>query len=191
MDALTLLHTRNSSPRLIEPAPNAEQLEHILQAAFRAPDHARLKPWRFLMIEGDGREALGQLFVKAANQRAIVNQQPVLSAEDAVKLAAKPLRAPLIMVVIASPEEHYKVPESEQLLSAGCAAHGVLLAAHALGFAGVWRTGINAFDSTVYKGLGLEDNESIIGFIYLGTIDGAYKPLPEISSADFCKSWPA
>jgi nitroreductase len=189
MDALTLLHGRNSSPKLTTPAPDGQALESMLQAAMRVPDHARLRPWRFLTIDGDARQRLGELFVEATNQRLLATNQPALTAEEAAKLAAKPLRAPLIMVVIASVVEHHKVPQIEQLLSAGCAAHAILLAAHALGFAGVWRTGSNAFDATVNQGLGLKDNESISGFIYLGSVDGNYKPLPKLDAKDFCQPW--
>lgn len=189
MDALTLLHSRNSAPRLTTPAPDQEALECMLQAALRVPDHARLNPWRFLTIAGDSRQQLGQLFIEAANQKRLAANEPALTDEESAKLAAKPLRAPLILVVIARVEEHYKVPELEQLLSAGCAAYAILLAAHALGYAGMWRTGSNAFDATVKRGLGLKDNESIIGFIYLGTIDGNHKPLIKLDAKDFCQPW--
>lgn len=190
MDALTLLHGRNSVPKLTAPAPDGAALESLLQAALRVPDHARLRPWRFLTIAGDSRQQLGQLFIDAESQRRRADKQPSLSADEAIKLAAKPLRAPLIVVVIATVVEHHKVPDIEQLLSAGCAAHAILLAAHALGYAGVWRTGSNAFDTTVNLGLGLKANESITGFIYLGSVDGSYKPLPKLQVKDFCQSWP-
>lgn len=189
MDALNLLHTRNSAPRLTDPAPKGQELDQIVQAALRAPDHARLRPWRFLTVQGDARHALGDLFVRATTARKQLAGEPAVTADEATKLAAKPLRAPLIIVVIASPTEHPKVPEVEQVISAGCAAHGLLLAAHALGYAGVWRTGSNAFDATVNAGLGLKSHESIVGFIYLGTIEGDYKPLPELKTADYCHSW--
>ena len=189
MDAITLLHTRNSAPRLTEPAPTGKAFEAIMQAALRAPDHARLKPFRFLTVQGPHRNALGELFVRATNVRNGNKGEEPLSKVDAEKLARKPLRAPLIIVVVSSVVEHYKVPQVEQLISAGCAAHGVLLAAHAQGFGAIWRTGSNAFDQTVNDGLGLSENESIVGFIYVGTVDGSYKPLLPIEVDDYCEPW--
>ena len=190
MDALTLLHNRNSSPRLTEPAPEGAVLEAMFKAAARAPDHSRLRPWRFLSIKGEGRKQLGSLLVEATQLRHSKAGKPALTAEEVDKLAAKPLRAPLIVVVIAKVTEHPKVPAVEQILSAGCAAQGLLLAAHAQGFAGVWRTGTNAYDETVKAGLGLIDGEELIGFIYLGTVDGKYKTLRDASPDELCQQWP-
>lgn len=189
MDALSLLHSRNSAPKLREPAPAGEELENMFKAALRAPDHAWLRPWRFLTISGDSRHDLGQLFVKAAELRRQQAGEPAMTEEEITRLAAKPLRAPLIITVIASVKEHSKVPAVEQVISAGCAAHGLLLAAHAQGFAGVWRTGANAFDTTVMQGLGLQSNEDIVGFLYLGTVDGSYKTLRELNIDDYNQSW--
>ncbi|MCP3906844.1 MAG: nitroreductase [Oceanicoccus sp.] len=189
MDALTLLHSRNSAPRLREPAPEGEALENMFKAALRAPDHAWLRPWRFLTITGDSRHELGQLFVTATQQRREQAGEPAMTAEEITKLTAKPLRAPLIITVIASIKEHPKVPAVEQVISAGCAAHGLLLAAHAQGFAGVWRTGSNVADPTVMQGLGLQPHEEIIGFLYFGTVDGNYKTLRELTVDDYKQSW--
>lgn len=191
MDAITLLHTRNSSAKLTEPAPQGDALNNILQAALRAPDHARLRPWRFLMIEGAARNDLGALFVEAASRRCENIGEAAMSNEQLEKIAAKALRAPLIVVVIATIKQHPKVPAIEQVLSAGCAAHGILLAAHALGFAGIWRTGANAFDKTVMQGLGLADNEQIVSFIYLGSAAGKSKPVSELSVSEFYQPWSA
>lgn len=188
MDAIQLLHTRNSVSVLTEPGPRREDMDTIMAAALRAPDHARLRPWRFLTIEGEARSALGQLFVDAENQHRAKAGEAPMDAEASAKLAAKPLRAPLIVVVIASPVDHPKVPEVEQLLSAGCAAHGVLLAAHALGFGAIWRTGSKAYDEAVKRGLGLAEHEQLVGYLYLGTAAG-YKSLPTMHSGDFVKPW--
>ncbi|MGB1142466.1 MAG: nitroreductase family protein, partial [Halioglobus sp.] len=105
------------------------------------------------------------------------------------KARAAPLRAPLLVVPIVRLSEHPKVPHVEQRLSAGCAAQGLLLAAEALGFAGIWRTGDAAFDRNVMSGLGLSDSEEIIGFLYLGTRDGARKGLPEVSTTEHVAHW--
>lgn len=188
MEAITLLQTRNSVAALTEPGPSIEQINIMLSAAVRAPDHARLRPWRFLTISGDDRHALGQLFVDATQLRLKDGGEPPLDEAGCARLAAKPLRAPLILVVIATLTEHPKVPPVEQVLSAGCAAHGILLAAHALGFGAIWRTGANAFDATVERGLGLDAGEQIVGYLYLGTPVG-YKPLPDVDVTDFCQPW--
>lgn len=184
MDALTLLHSRNSAPKLTTPAPSGKVLEGILSAALRAPDHARLRPWRFMLIEGDARHQLGDLFARAAKQR-----DPQLSEAGINKSQNHPLRAPLLIVVIASIQAHPKVPRDEQLLSAGCAAHSILLAAHAEGFAGIWRTGINAIDPVVKAGLGLAEHEELVGYLYVGSIDGKYKPLDDLLLEDFVSHW--
>ena len=167
------------------PAPAGESLELILQAAMRAPDHARLRPWRFLLLEGEAREKLGALYAEAA-----ALESTDVSAAALNKLRQQPLRAPLLVVIIASITEHPKVPREEQLISAGCAAHSMLLAAQAQGFGGIWRTGANAYNAHVKTGLGLADNEEIVGFLYLGSLNGSVKSLPQMSSADFCRHWP-
>lgn len=190
MEALTLLHHRNSAPRLTEPAPEGEALDAMFTAALRAPDHFWLSPWRFLTIKGDARNALGDLLVKATQLRKKFVGEPALTPEEVDKLAAKTLRAPLIIVVVAAIKEHPKVPAVEQLVSASCAAHALLLAAHAQGYAGVWRTGTNAYDDTVKRGLGLVSGEELVGFLYVGTIDGRYKKLRDLRTEDYCQSWP-
>ncbi|MEH6551943.1 MAG: nitroreductase family protein [Pseudomonadales bacterium] len=183
MDAIEALLTRNSAPRLTEPAPKGHDLELMFQAALRAPDHAWLKPWRFLTIEGDARLKLADLMV---NIRLASGS---LSEEDETKLRSKALRAPLIVVVIADTREHPKVPILEQHISAGCAAHSMLIAAHALGYAGVWRTGGLAFDRQFAQGLGLTEAQHIVGFLYLGTREGEPKSLPKRVINDFVKEW--
>ena len=184
MDAIDNLLTRNSSPKLVEPTPSEHDLHTIYQAALRAPDHARLAPWRFLQIQGVARQHLGELFVQASEKKS-----EDLTESDKNKIKQKPLRAPLIIVAIADIQENPKVPEVEQLLSVGAAVQNILLAAHALGFAGIWRTGSMAFDATVKKGLGLSVSEQIVGFIYVGTREGKQKSLPQYQPSDFVSDW--
>lgn len=184
MDALDLLMGRASVTRLVEPGPSAEQLDLLFRAAMRAPDHAQLRPWRFLTVAGEARQQLGELFAGALQQR-----QPEASAEALDKARRMPLRAPLLVIAIARLQAHPKVPDSEQLLTAGCAVHGMLLAAHALGIGGVWRTGEFAYDSRVAEGLGLADNERLIGFIYLGTPDSERRAPTRPDPAPFVGAW--
>ncbi|CAM3906823.1 putative NAD(P)H nitroreductase YdjA [Pseudomonas reidholzensis] len=183
MEALDALLNRVSVPRLTDPAPNAAQREALFQAALRAPDHGQLRPWRFLTVEGAARDKLGELFAAAVANKGDASQ----AALD--KARAMPLRAPLLIVVIARLQDHFKVPKSEQLLAAGCAAHGILIAAHAQGIGAVWRTGDLAFDAHVHQGLGLEANEELIGYLYVGTPVNEPRTAPILETADFVRVW--
>ena len=105
------------------------------------------------------------------------------------KARAMPLRAPLLIVVVAKLQDHFKVPKSEQRLAAGCAAHGILIAAHAQGIGAVWRTGDMAFDAHVHKGLGLAPNEVLIGYLYVGPPLTEPRTAPILETADFVSAW--
>lgn len=179
MDALDALHLRSSVPKLSGPLPSEEMLENIYKAAFSAADHAVLRPWRFLVVKGDSREKLGELFVKAG-----LSMDPSLNPGAIEKLRCKALRAPLVLVCISSFKPHPKVPEIEQDLSAGAATQNMLLAAFAQGLGAMWRTGSLAYDPIVKSGLGLSLEEKIVGFLYIGTINGGTKRLcnPDIQS---------
>lgn len=184
MDALDLLINRVSVPRLAEPAPTPAQLDTMFRAALRAPDHGQLRPWRFLTVEGEARQQLGELFVTALKAR------DAAAPDDALQKARKmPLRAPLLVVVIARLQQHPKVPASEQLLAVACAAHGLLLAAHAQGVGAVWRTGELSHDRRVADGLGLAADEHLLGFIYLGTPEGNLRRPPELDPQAFVSRW--
>lgn len=183
-DILRFLQQRNSVSKLIEPAPNPAQMEEIFRAALRAPDHAWLRPWRFITIAGERRHAFGELL-----EASLLLRTPDADEAARTKMRNAPLRAPLVVVVVAKLSEHPKVPLQEQRYSAACAAHGILLAAEAAGFAGIWRTGAPALDRAVMTELGLADNEEIIGFVYIGSREGAAKPIPTLSPSDFVSAW--
>lgn len=185
MDALHALLTRQSVSQVGEPGPSPAQLENILKAGLRANDHGRLRPWQFILIEGEARRRLGELFV-----RVTLQDKPDFPPAEQEKLAAKALRAPLILVVIARIKPSDKIPEIEQLLSAGGAAQLMMAAAHAQGLGAVWRTGHLAYDKRVHAGLGLEENERIIGFLYIGSPKGEAKPLAPLELNDFVKISP-
>ncbi len=121
MDALDLLLNRRSASRLAEPAPAGEQLENILRAGLRAPDHGTLQPWRFFIIADDGRERFSQLLEKGPERPAVM--KGIEKARNA------PFRAPLIITVVARCEDHPKVPRWEQEMSAGCAVMVMQMAA--------------------------------------------------------------
>ncbi len=162
MDAIELLLTRQSSPRLVEPGPDETQLKNILDAAVRVPDHGGLSPWEFIIAQGDGLSRLGDVFLNAVMKKEGDETQQG-------KAKGMPLRAPMVIVVVAKPKPHPKVPELEQLLAAGCATMAMQQAAFAQGLGGIWRTGDMAFDKHVHQALGLEGSEQIVGFLYLGT----------------------
>lgn len=183
-EPIDLLLQRNSSPRLTLPAPDRQEQELMFQAALRAPDHLWLRPWRFRVIEGERRHAFGQVLLDC-----LLRRDP--DADEAVRDKAlnAPLRAPLLVVVLASITQHPKVPAVEQRLSAGCAAHALLLAAEALGYSGVWRTGNPAYDPEVVAALGGADNDEIVAFLYIGTREGSAKALPSMQADDFVSHW--
>jgi len=180
VDAITALHSRTASPRLTEPAPSTAELELIYKAALRAPDHAMLRPWRFLVVQGEARNKLGELFVEAL--------QPD-SEEKRSKLINAPLRAPVIVIAISSIMEHPKIPAVEQISSTAAAIQNMSIAAHALGYASIWRTGAVAYDEKVKAGLGLKTTDKIIGLLYLGTPTLKDRLAPEHSIDDFFESW--
>ncbi|MEX0583738.1 MAG: nitroreductase [Sneathiella sp.] len=166
MNAIEALVTRKSTARLTMPAPGTEDLNVMMKAAIRAPDHCRLRPWRFLVVEGAAREKLGDIFMDALKSRDPEAKEAMLEKER-----SKPLRAPMIVIVIAKVEEHPKVPVVEQILSAGAAAQNIMLAAHALGYGGIWRSGKPCFDPNVKQALGASEADQIVGFLYLGTAE--------------------
>jgi len=184
MDALTALHTRNSAPSLVEPAPGPEARDAIFTAALRAPDHGRLRPWHFLVVEGQARKRLGEHLAAVAAEA-----NPGISAQESLKLRNAPMRAPLVVIVTARLQESPKVPEIEQLLSAGCAAHAVLTASHALGFGAIWRTGPVTYLPGLNSALGLGENEKVVAFLYLGSVAGDPKPIPQHAHGDFVTTW--
>lgn len=184
MQALEALLGRISSPRLGGAAPTGEVLDNMFKAALRAPDHALLRPWRFIVVQGEARGKLGELFVQAQRE-----DNPEISQIQLDKAATKPLRAPMIIVVVASIKEHPKVPEVEQLISAGAAAQNILLAAHAQGVGAMWRTGGMAYHPVIRDGLGLADNERVVAFLYVGEVEGDKRNITPLPVADFVSEW--
>lgn len=162
---LQLLKRRSTPAKVLtEPAPDDTQLQQILEFALYAPDHGRLNPYRFIIIRGEARYKLSRVFGEAVKRR-----DPDVSDDYLKKQMDKPLRSPLIVVVVASPIESPKIPRIEQILSAGSAAHAILLASNAFGYGSIWLTGDNAYDDYVKNALAVSDQEEIVGFIYLGT----------------------
>src|SRR6266436_4858014 len=164
-DAIDLLKIRRSvKPReMTAPGPSAAETDTILTIAARVPDHGKLVPWRFIVFAGDGRLKAGDTI--AAVFRA---DHPEAKPEHVEMERTRLARAALVIAVVSRAGPHVKIPEWEQVLSAGAAAMNVVHAAHALGFAANWMTEWYAYDRRVLDALGLAPNERIAGFVHIG-----------------------
>ncbi|AAU37716.1 MULTISPECIES: NAD(P)H nitroreductase [Basfia] len=163
MDALTLLTTRRSEKKLSAPVPNNEQLELIFQAATHVPDHGKLQPYHFIVIENDGLKKLETLLKSAVTELKLDEKR----LQKAEKIAST---APMMIAVVAKINTDIaKVPAWEQMLSAGCSAYAMQLAANAQGFDNVWVTGPWVDGSDLREALGCAPKDKVIGFIILGT----------------------
>ena len=167
-DALQLLKSRRSVKpmELKEPGPSQQELETILTVACRVPDHGKLTPWRFMVFAGDDRLRAGELIANTFR-----TQRPDATVDQIAFERNRLARAPLVVAVVSRAGPHVKIPEWEQVLSAGAAAMSLVLSAHALGYAANWITEWYAYDRTVLDALGLAPNERLAGFIHIGTPD--------------------
>jgi nitroreductase len=168
MDVIDIIKSRREPAKLTEPVPPEAVLSAAFTAAATAPDHKLLRPWRFMKIEGEARKEFGELMAQSLKGR-----MPEADAAALEREKAKALRAPLIVVAIATIKPG--APEVEQILAAGAAVQNFTLALHGSGFGSFWRTGDAAYDPVVKKGLGLGEADHIVGFIYVGTV-GAMGP---------------
>jgi nitroreductase len=178
--ALQALLTRRSvaALQLHEPAPSPAQMNAAIAAALRAPDHNNLKPWRCVLLrEASARARLSELLVTSMQRR-----EPQTPAKKLEKVRNQPLVAPLVVVAAARIQAGNKVPEIEQMLSAGAATMNLINALYAQGFASIWLTGGHVYDPTVLQALGFESDERCLGFIYVGT--GEVSPGVIVPSVD-------
>jgi nitroreductase len=148
---------------LTGPGPQPAELDTLLTVASRVPDHGKLTPWRFIIFEGDARLAAGDAIVAAFHTK-----YPDAKPEQADAERRRLARAPLVIAVVSRAAPHVKIPEWEQVLSAGAAAMSLVLAAHAMGYAANWITEWYAYDRGVLGALGLAENERIAGFVHIG-----------------------
>lgn len=161
-----LLSRRSAKPALMTgPGPNADQLQQILTVGARVPDHKKLVPWRFIVIEGQGRERLGAVLVDALRTEMPDAVTPQRIETERTRIA----RAPTVVCVVSRVVESAGAPEWEQVLSAGAACLNLCLAANALGFGTTWLTEWYSYSPIVKNHLGLRANERIAGFVYVGT----------------------
>ena len=164
MELFAALQTRTSAARLTEPGPGLEELDRLLQAAGRAPDHGRLRPWRLIVLEGAVREAFTAAAAEAKRARL-----PAMTAEQLAAERDKMNRSPTIVVVgCAVNREQTKVPEIEQVVAVGAAAQNLFLAAHDLGYGVMWKTGAAAYDPAVKATVGLRPDDHIVAIMHLG-----------------------
>ena len=184
MEALDLLLTRESAMKLDAPAPSEADLDKMFQSAVRAPDHGRLRPWRFVVVNADKRAQLGELMADSMRKR-----DPSVNEEMLTRERAKPMRAPTIVVAAAHVQKGHRIPECEQIAAAAAAAQNIMLAAHALGYGAMWKTGDPAYDPSVKTALGLDADDEIMGFLYLGTNVGAGSPAPRPAARDQVTVW--
>lgn len=183
---VTLDHllARRSVGLLQEPAPQGADIDLILQAALRAPDHGRLRPWRFVTIRGEARIAFGECLAAAAAKR-----DPEAATALGERARAWVRRTPLLIAVGVVVKDG-KIPESEQVLSAGAAAMNMLNAAHLLGYGAMWVTGANAYDANVNALLGFEAPSRLVGFLTIGTPAPAPTPsLPRPELSAYVADW--
>jgi nitroreductase len=163
---LTLLALRRSTTaRLMTgPGPDADQRDALLRLAARVPDHGKLFPWRFITFEGEARARFGDIL-----EARLRDLEPAAPPERFELERNRFTRAPLVIAVISDVTENHKIPEWEQILSAGAVCQTLLIAANAMGFAAQWLTEWYAYDRIARAALGLASGERVAGFIYIGT----------------------
>ncbi len=180
MLASELLRQRGSTPsRLLKaPGPDAGQLDALLTQAMRVPDHGKLAPWRFIVVQNQARQRLSDILV--ATRQLI---EPSVSVEALEKDAQRFMHAPVIVVVVATLTPKHKIPEVEQAASSAAVCMQLLNAAFAAGFGAQWLTGWAAYDPRIANALGLNSAEQISGFIHIGSTDAAIiaRPRPSLN----------
>jgi nitroreductase len=175
MELFNAIHGRHSLGKVKPDAVARELIEKLLDAGAQAPNHFKVRPWRFVVLTGEARNRLGDVMV--ASQR---DRKPNLPSETFDKTRALPLRAPVLIAVGVDKPAEEKVLEVENIAAASAACQNILLAAQALGLGAIWRTGEWALDKKVKEFLGFSADQHMIGFIYVGYPDftGEFPPRP-------------
>ena len=165
MDLFDAIDTRASAGRLTGPGPSPEQMDRLLRAAGRAPDHGRLRPWRFIVLDGADRERFARAAAAAKRVRI-----PTLTEEQMASEREKIMRSPtLVLAACVVDRANPKVPEIEQVVAVGAAVENLVLAAHGLGYGVMWKTGAAAYDPAVKAVVGLQPHDHIVAILHLGT----------------------
>jgi nitroreductase len=182
MDLLTAIDTRSSAVRLADPPPSKSDLERILHSGVRGPDHGRLAPARFVVLQTQGLERLGDAMAQAFKRKT-----PGATPEQLEAERKKAFRAPVVIVVAARLKREHKVPVVEQMSAVSAGVQNMFLTAHALGYGAMWKTGGVAYDLAVNTALGLQPEDQIVAFLYLGTVAGKGPVRP--TTLDGVVSW--
>jgi len=172
--------------RLVDPVNGVdEQLDLLLRAAIRAPDHGLLRPWRFIVLQGEQRERLGDIM-----EAQLLEEQPEADKRSREIARNKALRAPTIIVAVAEVTENHKIPVWEQVLAVGAAVQNMMVASYELGLGAMWRTGAIANSDQAKRMLGFAPKDQVVAYLYLGTPVGSLKSLPDDSPEDFIRTLP-
>jgi nitroreductase len=163
MEALEAIHARHSIGRVKPDAVPRELIEQLLSAAVQAPNHYKVRPWRFVVLTGAGREKLGEAMAQSTKA-----SKPDATEDDLQNDRLKPLRAPVVIAAAVDKPALTKAKEIENVCAAAAAVQNLLLAAHALGLAAQWRTGPSATDPVIKHFFGWEADQHLIGFVYIG-----------------------
>ncbi len=182
--AIETMLSRATNGALRDPAPDGAELEHIVAAGLRAPDHGKLRPWRFMAIRGAARQRFADVCIAAMRAR-----EPDATEAEAERMRGKLTAPPLILVLGMHVTQTPKVPETEQVQAVAAAAMNVLNAAHALGYAGKWVSGPNAYDPAVAAALGFTAPDRVVGFLYLGTPAEPPFPIRRPALAEHLREW--
>ena len=186
METMKALLSRRSISKLTHPHPSKDEMKDVYQAALRAPDHAWLRPWKFIEITGDSRKKLAQAFIDSTKKTEEIDEERIN------KIANLPLRSPMIIVVIASVKyDKPNVPRLEQIQSTAAAAQNILLALHDKGYGAYWRTGKYSTERNKYisNELSLDINDEVLGYLYIGTPDTDAPKIPELKNENFVTYW--
>lgn len=177
---IAYLKTRRSMPafQMKEPGPSREEIEEILTLASRVPDHGKLAPWRFIVISGDERQRMSLALSRIARA-----EKPDLGEEMIKVEETRFTRAPVVVAVVSKAAPHVKIPEWEQLMSAGAVCLNMVISANALGYVSNWLTEWMAYNEKAYEIIGLAPGEKIAGFVHIGSTDFPVtdRPRPDLA----------
>ena len=179
MDTIEAIRTRISVKRFTQQPVEREKIEQLLEAGAQAPNHYKVRPWRFIVISGKARNRLGEVMAEVFRQKF-----PDMPPEALDKERAKPLRSPVIIAVGVNEPSEQKVLEIENVCAAAAACENILLAANAIGLGGHWRTGGPAREPEVRKFLGLSPEQEVIAFLYIGYPEMSPPPAQRLGYED-------
>ena len=186
-DTIEILKRRRSAPppMMSGPAPSADELATILTVASRVPDHGKLAPWRFLVFAGEARDRASRLALDIR-----LAEKPDLDESARAEERRRFARAPLVLATISRAAPHPKIPEWEQILSAGAVCMNMIVAARALGFSATWLTEWVAYDGRFRAAIGLAEHERIAGFIHIGRTTAVIEDRPRPPLAEIVTNFP-